>query len=76
MEKNSNLPTERNTERAAIIKKTARISGVSERYVRMVMNGERENESVMNTFMTLQEQTIEIEDNLLLKAVNELVPLV
>ena len=75
MEKKSTPANERDIERAAIIKKTARINGVSDRYVRMVMENERENENVVFVFMTLKEGIQKLEDNLLLKAVKELVPL-
>jgi hypothetical protein len=48
----------------------ARIHGVSERYVRYVIAGERENEEIFSTYMTIIEQ-----DNLLLQAVRKAVPL-
>lgn len=59
----------RNTEQAAIIQKTAKLMGVSKRYVRMVLNGERNNEGVMTCYMEILER-----DNALLNAVKELIP--
>jgi hypothetical protein len=49
---------------------TARIHGVSDNYVRKVLRGERENEEIFSTYMTIIEQ-----DNLLLQAVRRAVPL-
>lgn len=63
----------RDTEQAAIAIKTARITGVSDRYVRMVINEDRENETVVNVYMALQEAEQEIE-NKLLKTVKEMHP--
>lgn len=40
---------------ASLVRKTADLTGFSERYVRMVINGERDNQLVMNTYMTLWE---------------------
>lgn len=59
----------RNTEQAAIVQKTAKLMGVSKRYVRMVVNGERKNEGVMTCYMEILER-----DNALLNAVKELIP--
>lgn len=59
----------RNTEQAAIVQKTAKLMGVSKRYVRMVLNGERNNEGVMTCYMEILER-----DNALLNAVKELIP--
>ena len=55
--------------RAAKIKRTAELVGVSQRFVNYVLNGERESEDVMAVFMELQEG-----ENKLLKAVKELLP--
>ena len=59
----------RDTIRAARVKRTAEIVGVSERYVNMVLEGERENEEVMIAFMELKEG-----ENLLVESVKKLVP--
>ena len=48
----------------------AAINGVSVRYVRYVINGERQNEKIMETYMEILEQ-----DNKLLEAVRKAVPL-
>lgn len=48
----------------------AAIHGVSVRYVRYVINGERQNEKIMETYMEILEQ-----DNKLLEAVRKAVPL-
>lgn len=59
----------RNTQRAALVEQTAKICGCSKRYVRYVLAGDRENETVFSTYMMLSE-----ESNKLLNAVKELVP--
>jgi hypothetical protein len=41
--------------RASLVQKTAKTTGFSTRYVRMVINGDRENQTVMGIYMTLQE---------------------
>jgi hypothetical protein len=48
----------------------AKIHGVSDRYVRYVINGERENDAIFSTYMEIIEQ-----DNLLIQAVQKAVPL-
>lgn len=63
----------RDTERAARIIKTARIAGVSEKSVRRVLNGEQENEYVLDVYMALAEEDEKIE-NELIEAVKELIP--
>lgn len=63
------------TERAALIKKTARLTGVSVRSVQRVLEGKQNNPKVVETFMTLEEQIGVVEDNLLLEAVKDLIPL-
>lgn len=52
-----------------MVKETALTCGVNERYVRYVINGERENETVMSTYMALAEGS-----NKLLDEVKKLVP--
>lgn len=64
-----NKPNQRDSEVATRVKRTADISGVSKRYVYLVLNGDRNDENVMATYMRLQEG-----ENLLLQAVKELVP--
>jgi len=54
---------------AGLVQKTAETCRVSKRYVRMVINAERESQPVMDTYMTLLEG-----NNKLLKQVKELVP--
>lgn len=72
MPKNTEKNKIRDAENAAIVKRVADIHGVSERYVNMVRNGERENEAIMNSYMELKESIHE--KSALLKAVNTLVP--
>ncbi|MDP1810570.1 MAG: hypothetical protein Q8K66_04115 [Sediminibacterium sp.] len=60
----------RDTVRAAIIIKTARIVGVSERQVNRVLNGDQQNEEVVLVFMELSEG-----ETKLVKEVRKLVPL-
>lgn len=59
----------RDTQRAALTNKTAEIMGVSPRYVRMVINGERNDEAVLVVYMELKEG-----GNRLVEAVKKLVP--
>lgn len=58
------------TKRRDVAALVAQIHGVSERYVRYVVAGERENEKIMESYMTIIEQ-----DNKLLQAVRKAVPL-
>ena len=51
MEKNK----KRESWRASLVRKTAEMTGFSERYVRYVIDGERDNQLVMSTYMTLWE---------------------
>ena len=64
-----NKPTKREAEVATRVERTADITGVSKRYVRLVLNGERRNDQVLSIYMQLQEG-----ETLLLQAVKELVP--
>ncbi len=59
----------RDTHRAARIKKTAALTGYSERYVRMVLDGDRQSEGVMAVFMAIKDG----EDQLLTE-VKKLIP--
>ena len=70
MEKNKRKIKDRDTIRAARVKKTAGIIGVSERTVRRVINGDTDNENVMSAFMLITEG-----ENKLLNEVKKLVPL-
>lgn len=63
------LANKRDSEVATRVKRTAEIRGVSERYVRLVLSGERNSPEILATYMQLQES-----ENLLVKAVKELVP--
>lgn len=62
------------TERAARVKKTARITGVSIRSVQRVLSGDQKNPEVMATYFDLLEGEKQLEENLLIKAVRELIP--
>lgn len=58
------------TKRRDVPSLVAQIHGVSVRYVRYVLSGERDNPAIMATYMEIVEQ-----DNLLLAAVRQAVPL-
>ena len=60
---------ERDAIRAARIKRTAEITGVTEKQVRRVLSGEQENNDVIMTYRTLAEG-----ESTLVEAVKELVP--
>ena len=45
----------RDIEQAAIVAKTARITGLSKRHVRRVIIGEYQNETVLSIYMLFQE---------------------
>ncbi len=59
----------RNAWQASLVQKTAEITGFSGRHVRRVINGEFDNELIMNTYMKLYEG-----ENELLKEVKNAVP--
>ena len=59
-----------NIKRRDVAALVADIHKVSARYVRYVIDGDRENEAIMATYMEIVEQ-----DNLLLNAVRKAVPL-
>jgi hypothetical protein len=61
----------RNAALAARVNKTADITGVSKDFVRKVINGERENETVFSVYMSLYEG-----ENELVKEVKKLVPMI
>lgn len=69
MQKKMRYPKKRDTIRAARVLKTATTMGVSQRYVQMVLNGERENSEVMEVFMEISEG-----EDALLAEVKKLVP--
>lgn len=54
---------------AWIVEETANKHGVSDRHVRLVINGERKNEEIIGTYMTLAEGAHQ-----LVEAVKKLVP--
>jgi hypothetical protein len=58
----------RNAINAARVQKTAELTGLGERYIRMVIVGDRENKDVMQIYMFLAEG-----ENELLKEARELV---
>ena len=62
-------PNKIDVSRAATIKETAQLVGVSQHYVRMILNGKRENDKIMEVFMEITEGK-----NLLLQEVKKLVP--
>lgn len=68
----------RDAEIAARVKRTAEITGVTERSVRRVLSGDQVNEEVLATYMDLKEledQAYETaKENHLLAAVNKLIP--
>ena len=70
--KNTGKTTVRNTKRASRIIRTAEIVGVTPRAVQLILNGERNNDLVLETFMTLCEEEKQL-DNKLTEAVKQLV---
>jgi hypothetical protein len=63
----------RDSERAALTPKVARITGYSEELVKKVIRDERQNELILNTYMDLKE-TLNERENYLLAAVKNLIP--
>jgi hypothetical protein len=59
----------RDAQKAALVQKTAKLTGKSERYVRAVMDGSRNNDEVELVYLELQNG-----DGKLLEAVKALVP--
>ncbi|RTL47227.1 MAG: hypothetical protein EKK39_14755 [Sphingobacteriales bacterium] len=59
----------RDVKRAALVKKTAELMGVSQRYVNMVLAGERDSDCIISCYMELLEG-----ENLLLEKVRQLLP--
>lgn len=68
--KNMEKTTNKSIKRRDVASLVAGIHKVSARYVRYVINGDRENEAVLGTYMEIVEQ-----DNLLLEAARKAVPL-
>lgn len=69
MQKIARVKRGRDVKRAALVKKTAELMGVSQRYVNMVLAGERDNDCIIACYMELLEG-----ENLLLEKVRQLVP--
>lgn len=69
MVKKTTNNSRRSAEKAAIVAKTAGITGVSIRQVYRVISGDQENEAVFSTYMTLLEEFNKLPD-----AVRQLVP--
>ena len=63
----------RSKRRAAIVERTAEITGVTKRYVNLVMAGNRNNDHVALVFMELKEGFTETENNLV-ETAKKLVP--
>lgn len=61
-------------QKAFIVKKVADSYGVEPRYVYMVLNGERNNDEILNTYIELYQETTSLVENKLLAAANSLVP--
>ena len=55
-------------------KKTAQLTGYSYRYVRYVLDCDRNSDKVMQVYMTLQEEEEEVFKRLMTQQVNKLVP--
>jgi len=49
------LKEDKTTKRNDLARITARIHGVSTRYVQMILSGDRDNERIFETYMTLKE---------------------
>lgn len=62
-------PNKIDVSRAATIKETATLVGVSQRHVQLVMNGDRQNDKIVEVFMEITEGK-----NLLLQEVKKLIP--
>lgn len=61
--------------KAALIKKTAEIEGVSHTSVRRVMNDKQNNDEVFYTYLVLEEKiNVAIEETKLISEVNKLIP--
>ena len=67
MIKNSTIINVRDTIKAARVIKTARITGLSERHVRRVLDSKNGNEKVTEVFKTIVEEEDKMERELLQK---------
>ncbi len=56
-------------------KKTAKLTGFSYRYVRYVLDCDRNSDEVMRVYMELEEKEEEVFKNLMTQQVNKLVPI-
>jgi hypothetical protein len=78
MQKEFEKTNSRDIVKAAIVQKTSEITGLSQRSVNRVLNGNQNNDAVLEVHMELQEKfedaVEEVKTNFLLKAVEELVP--
>jgi hypothetical protein len=70
MDKKMRVQNSRDTIKAAMIAKTAEMTGVTKRSVRRVIAGDQQNETVFSTYMTLLEEFNKLPD-----AVRALVPI-
>lgn len=62
-------PNESTIIRKDVARLVAQVHGVSPRYVRMVISGDRQNEAILETYMEIVEQ-----DNILLQKVSTAIP--
>jgi len=69
MQKIARLKRGRDTKRAVLVKNTAELMGVSQRYVNMVLAGERDNDCIIACYMELLER-----QNRLIEEVRKLIP--
>jgi transcriptional antiterminator len=60
MVKETRKQTKKDARRAATIKETAELAGVSTRTVQRVLNADQENEAVLSIFMEIKERHEEI----------------
>jgi hypothetical protein len=56
-------------------KKTAELTGYSYRYIRYVIECERNSDKVMQVYMTLQEEEEEVFKRLMTQQINKMVPI-
>lgn len=61
----------RDTIREAQVKKTAKLLGVSQRYVNMILDGDRKSEDVLAVFMEIADG-----ENKLLREVEKILPFI
>lgn len=68
-------PIGRDAEKATLVKKTAEICKVSERTVRRVIQGDYLNEKILSVYMELQEETDLAFKSVLIRHIENIVPL-